>query len=88
MLQEVESMLQEVVSVLGAGRRRGAGTSEGAKFWATAEWRWKAPVPTGETMRRGLCAYTLLMEGGRQTETPAFRRGDLPEVDREPPVWL
>lgn len=65
-------MLQEVASVLGAGRRRGAGTSEGAKFWATAKWRWKAPVHTKETMRRGLCAYTLLMEGeGRRKPLPS-----------------
>ena len=65
-------MLQEVESMLGAGRQRGAGASEGAKFWAAAEWRWKAPVPTVGTMRRGLCAYTVLMEGeGRQKPLPA-----------------
>lgn len=54
-------MLQEVESVLGAGRQRGAGASEGAKFWAAAEWRWKASVPTRGTMRRGY-VHTVLME--------------------------
>lgn len=54
-------MLQEVESVLGAGRQCGADASEGAKFWASAKWRWKASVPTRGTMRRGY-VHTVLME--------------------------
>ena len=41
----------------------------------------------GDHEEGAMCIHSV-DGGGRQTETPACRRGDLPEVDREPPLWL